>query len=303
MSKHSIRNGASGRCERLLQRGERTGAGVVVGRPLELVLRERLLRVVGDRREQLALRAPLRDPHAHLRAAHDAEELLVRARRLRARPARAPRAACRRRSRRRRAARGACRTSSGVSTSSTLSTTRPLRPTTRPRRTKNTCTDASSGSSASPMTSKSSSFGGDHLLALDRPCGPRATGPAAGPPARTRALPTPRASASRAGRASARVSPSRNERRSVDERGVLLVVDVADARRRALLDVRVEARPPEAVVAVELGLACTCGSGRSATAGRASRGSRTRARTDRSTGRPCASRRAAPSPAATPRRA
>ena len=70
---------------------------------------------------------------------------------------------------------------------------------------------------------------------------------------------------------------------------VLLVVDVADARRRALLDVRVEARPAEPVVAVELRRSCTCGSGTCAAAGRASRGSRTRARTDRSSARPCAS--------------
>ena len=40
----------------------------------------------------------------------------------------------------------------------------------------------------------------------------------------------------------------------VDELVVLVVIDVADARRRALLDVRVEARPPEPVVAVELRL-------------------------------------------------
>ena len=38
----------------------------------------------------------------------------------------------------------------------------------------------------------------------------------------------------------------------LDELVVLVVVDVADARRRALLDVRVEARPAEPVVAVEL---------------------------------------------------
>ena len=39
-----------------------------------------------------------------------------------------------------------------------------------------------------------------------------------------------------------------------DELVVLLVVDGVDARRRALLDVRVQARPPESVVPVELGL-------------------------------------------------
>ena len=40
----------------------------------------------------------------------------------------------------------------------------------------------------------------------------------------------------------------------VDELVVVVVVDVADARRRALLDVRVEARAAEPVVPVELGL-------------------------------------------------
>ena len=89
----------------------------------------------------------------------------------------------------------------------------------------------------------------------------------------------------------------------LDELHVLVVVDVADARRRALLDVRVEARPAEPVVAVELRPRCTCGSGTCAAGGRASRGSRTRARTARSSARPCAAGPASPSPAATPRRA
>ena len=45
---------------------------------------------------------------------------------------------------------------SGPERSSTFSATKPRWPTTRPRRTRKICTDASSGSSASPMTSKSS---------------------------------------------------------------------------------------------------------------------------------------------------
>ena len=40
----------------------------------------------------------------------------------------------------------------------------------------------------------------------------------------------------------------------LDEAVVLLVIYRADAGRRALLDVRVEARPPETVMSVELRL-------------------------------------------------
>ena len=62
MSKHSMRSGAVGRLERLLQLGQRPRAGGEVGGPLELVLRQRLRGVAGDRLQQRPLVAALRHP-------------------------------------------------------------------------------------------------------------------------------------------------------------------------------------------------------------------------------------------------
>ena len=128
MSKHSMRSGASGSSQRLLQRGERLGARVVVGRPLELVAGERLLRVALDGREQRALLAALRDPDADLAAAHHARGTPRRGPGPRAGAGRAPPWARRRARRRRRAARARGRRARRSSRSSTLSTMSPLRP-------------------------------------------------------------------------------------------------------------------------------------------------------------------------------
>ena len=78
MSKHSIRNGASGSSSASCSATQRPGPRVVIRRALELVAAERLLRVAGDRLEQLALRPPLRHPDPHLGSlAGEREELLV----------------------------------------------------------------------------------------------------------------------------------------------------------------------------------------------------------------------------------
>ena len=133
-----------------------------------------------------------------------------------------------------------------------MSTTRPLRPTTRPFRTKKTCTDASSASSTIADDVE--------VLLLARPtiCW------------RSMALRTEMSWSRRRAACSnssvvARlvhllVEPVEDGRgvaveeldQLVDQAVVLVVVDGADARRRALLDVRVEARAAEALVAVEL---------------------------------------------------
>src|SRR5205823_12320117 len=54
-----------GEGERVLERGQGPRARVVITRSLELVARECLTGVVGHSPEQLTLRPPLRDAHAH----------------------------------------------------------------------------------------------------------------------------------------------------------------------------------------------------------------------------------------------
>ena len=74
MSKHSIRSGAIGQVERVLQGVEGAGPGVVVRRPLEPVADELLLRVLGHRR----LQAPL-DPGSPAAAHHYLHRLVAAA--------------------------------------------------------------------------------------------------------------------------------------------------------------------------------------------------------------------------------
>ena len=76
----------------------------------------------------------------------------------------------------------------------------------------------------------------------------------------------------------------------VDDLAVLVGVDPADARRRALADVAEQARPADLPGPAEDAGASRSGPGRPAAAGRASPGSPRRARTGRSSGRPSSSR-------------
>ena len=79
MSKHSMRSGALGRLERLLQLAERQRPGGEIGGALELVLVERLLALRRDGLGERPLVAALRYPDAHPRAAPLAEPLGQRA--------------------------------------------------------------------------------------------------------------------------------------------------------------------------------------------------------------------------------
>ena len=95
---------------------------------------------------------------------------------------------------------------------------------------------------------------GDHLLASRPPCAPRRAGRAAAPPARTRASSD-----------AACISASRPRQHGLGVAGeeahevghvavVRLVVDGADARPRAALDVEEQAGPAEPLVPAELGV-------------------------------------------------
>ena len=76
MSKHSMRNGASGSSSASCNASS-ARPRVVIGRAPQLVPLEGLARVERRRREQLALPAPLRHPDADLRPPGERQELLV----------------------------------------------------------------------------------------------------------------------------------------------------------------------------------------------------------------------------------
>ena len=142
---------------------------------------------------------------------------------------------------------------SGPERSSTFSATKPRCPTTRPRRTRKICTDASSGSSARPTTSKSSERSDTICCVSAALC--------------TAVIRSRR----RAARSNANASEARQHlglqarqdrlgvageepHQVLDVAVVRLVVDGADARSRAAVDVEEQARPAQALVPDELGV-------------------------------------------------
>ena len=241
-----------GQVERVLQRVEGPGPGVVVGRPPQPVADELLLGVLRDRLLQGPLVAPLRHPDRHLRAPQLGTATPRRGRRRRARRGRAPRAGAGRGRLRRRGPRAPVPTSSPGVTSSTLSRTKPLRPTTRPRRTKNTCTAASSSSSAMPITSRSSG------RSVTICCFSMALRTLVSRSRRRAARSNSRASAASciccsSRRTTGSVSPSRKSSSSLDQPVVLARSSISPTHGpAALLDVEQQARPAQARGGVEL---------------------------------------------------
>ncbi len=276
----------------VLEFGERPAARVVVARPTQPMAGELLLGVAGDGLEQRSLVAPLGHADLHPRPAPHRQPLLVGRRGRRARTARAPAWARRGSARRRTSTRGCGRSSRPGVSSSTLSRTNPLRPT-HPaladvedlhRGLELVLGDADHVEVLAAI--------GHHLLLLDRLAAPRRDGRGGGPPARTRGRSPPPACRRRGGRRSRRCHRRGTSHSSFTSCAVRHLLDLADARAGALLDVEQQARPAETLVLVELGRAAGADREATATGGRGCRGWRRRGRTGRSSGCPCACGRA-----------